>query len=75
MGKVEEMMQTMKFKVANVKCGSCVAIVREGLAQLPGVSQVLVEVSSGEVEVQGDALVSELLTSKLTELGYPLVSR
>jgi len=64
----------MIFSVTNVKCGGCVTTVREGLMKLPGVSQVLVEVSSGAVEVQGEALDAKVLEDKLAELGYPPVS-
>jgi len=62
----------MKFSVTNVKCDGCATAIREGLEKLPGVSRVLVTVSSGEVEVQGGALVREQLVAKLAELGYPL---
>lgn len=63
----------MKFLVANVKCAGCAATIREGLMALPEVSQVTVEVSSGEVEVVGAALVRASLGAKLAELGYPVI--
>ncbi len=68
-------MQEMKFKVAHVKCAGCAATIREGLTTIQGVSQVAVDVSSGEVEVQGDALARDVLIAKLIALGYPLASR
>ncbi len=67
-------MQEMKFKVAHVKCGGCATTIREGLTTIQGVSQIAVDVSSGEVEVQGDALVRDVLIAKLITLGYPPAS-
>jgi len=67
-------MQAMKFKVANVKCDGCAVNIRDGLGKVEGVSQVTVDVGSGEVEVQGDALIRDVLIEKLTGLGYPSVN-
>ena len=67
-------MQEMKFTVANVKCGGCAANIEGGLASELGVTQVSVDVSGGEVQVQGDTLNRDALIAKLTELGYPLVN-
>ena len=68
-------MQAMKFTVINVKCGGCAANIEGGLASEPGVSLVSVDVGSGNVEVQGDALNRDVLIEKLAALGYPLVNR
>ncbi len=65
----------MKFRVANVKCDGCAANIRDGLANVEGVSQVSVDVASGEVEVQGDTLAQDVLAARLAALGYPQVSR
>jgi len=64
----------MKFRVANVKCDGCVANIREGLGKIDGVSQVSVDVASGEVEVLGDGLAENLLIARLDSLGYPQVN-
>ncbi len=64
----------MKFKVANVKCGGCATTIRDGLMSLPGVVEVVVDVSRGEVEVKGDALERDVLVAKLIALGYPVLS-
>ena len=65
-------MDTQKFKVANVKCGGCVANVKNGLSGMAGVREVDVDVATGAVLVKGDAS-RESLASKLAELGYPEV--
>jgi len=67
-------MQEMIFAVSNVKCGGCAENIKGGVEGLQGVSQVSVDVDSGEVKVQGDALDRELLVSKLAALGFPVVS-
>lgn len=64
----------MKFKVANVKCGGCATTIRDGLMSLPGVVEVVVDVSRGEVEVKGDTLERDVLGAKLIALGYPVLS-
>lgn len=64
-------MQTEQFSVANVKCGGCAANIRKGLAELPGVQTVEVDVPSGRVTVTGEGLARARLTAKLGELGYP----
>jgi len=67
-------MQEMNFKVANVKCGGCATTIRDGLMSLPGVVEVAVEVSGGEVAVRGESLAHEVLVAKLIALGYPVQS-
>ncbi|MCF6324925.1 MAG: heavy-metal-associated domain-containing protein [Gammaproteobacteria bacterium] len=61
----------MKFRVANVKCDGCAANIRDGLGNVEGVSQVSVDVASGDVEVHGDTLVRDVLITRLAESGYP----
>ncbi len=67
-------MQEMIFTVSNVKCGGCADNIKGGLEGEQGVSQVSVDVGSGEVKVQGDALDRERLVSKLAALGFPVVN-
>ena len=68
-------MQEIKIMATKIKCDGCAANIREGLSAIDGVSQVAVDVASGEVNVQGDALVPDVLLAKLVELGYPQASR
>jgi len=64
--------QVEKFEVANVKCGGCVTAIKEGLLTLAGVHDVQVDISSGQVEVEGDNLSQQELQSTLADLGYPV---
>ena len=66
------MMQTENFQVQNVKCGGCVANIENGLAELGGVKHINVDIESGQVTVEGENLDRQQLSSKLTELGYPV---
>ncbi|MBI3772388.1 MAG: heavy-metal-associated domain-containing protein [Gammaproteobacteria bacterium] len=64
-------METLQFKVANMKCQGCVANVRNGLVTVAGVNNVDVDLGRAEVTVQGDHLDRQQITAKLAQLGYP----
>jgi copper chaperone len=66
-----ENMPMQRFLVANVKCQGCASTIRNGLQSLSGVSEVEVDVPSGEVVVRGEELSRDRLAAKLAELGYP----
>ena len=68
---IEEMMMQELFLVQKVKCDGCSSNIREGLLSLPGIDSVEVEVSTGQVTVQGTELSREQLAAKLNALGYP----
>ncbi len=67
-------MQEMILAVSNIKCGGCAENIKNGLEGMQGVTQVSVDVGSGEVKVQGDMLDRELLVPKLAALGFPVVN-
>lgn len=60
-----------EIEVANVKCGGCVATIREHLASMPGVKDVDVDIQTGVVKVHGDGLSRNQLEDKLRSIGYP----
>ncbi len=60
-----------QFQVQNVKCGGCVSAIQTGLQTLDGVSDVAVDIPSGQVTVTGTALSRAQLSVKLAALGYP----
>ena len=64
-------MQTESFSVQNVKCGGCADNIDKGIAALSGVTTVTVDIDSGDVEITGDMLDRQVLSTKLNELGYP----
>jgi len=64
-------MQTEHFTVLNVKCGGCAANIKNGFTELTGVSEIEVNIDSGEVVITGENLDKKQLSAKLSELGYP----
>lgn len=64
-------METLQFKVANMKCQGCVSNVRNGLATISGVTAVDVDLGQAQVTVNGDHLDRQQLSAKLAQLGYP----
>lgn len=60
------------FIASNIKCGGCVANIRQGLLALDGVTEVEVDQASGRVDVSGEQVDRATITSKLAELGYPV---
>lgn len=66
-------MNTQQFTVANVKCGGCVANIKNGLSTLDGVGDVEVDISTGHVQLTS-SVQRDVLTNKLAELGHPEVA-
>jgi len=64
-------MQVLEIKVANVKCNGCVANIKTGLAEMNGIESVAVDLASGVVSINGEALDQQAIANKLAELGYP----
>jgi len=44
-------MKTLKFKITNITCNSCIKLSTMVLKKIPGVSEVKIE-STGEVEIE-----------------------
>lgn len=65
-------MDTVEFDAQNIKCMGCVKAIREGLAEVPGVDKVDVDLQQSHVTVTGHDLSTNKLTEKMTALGYPL---
>ncbi len=61
----------IELRVQNVKCGGCVKAIQDGLARLPGVGDVQVEIETGRVRVEGEDLDRDRIAAALAELGYP----
>lgn len=61
----------LEIKVANVKCNGCVANIKTGLAEMSGIESVAVDLASGVVSINAEALDRQAIANKLAELGYP----
>lgn len=64
-------MSQENFSASNIKCGGCAANIENGLKTLAGVSDIKVDISSGNVTVSGENLDRASISQKLAELGYP----
>lgn len=63
------------YTVTGMTCGHCVASVTEEISEIPGVTQVDVDLGSGRVEVTSDTpLDRAAVAAAVDEAGYELAS-
>ena len=67
-------METKRFIVYNMKCMGCVNIVKNGLSQIEGISEVYIDQAKSEITVNflTDKVTSEAIAKRLGDLGYPV---
>jgi copper ion binding protein len=64
---------TATYTVSGMTCGHCVSSVTEEVGELPGVTDVAVELETGRVTVTADAPVgAEQVRAAVEEAGYSL---
>lgn len=69
------MSTTATYTVDGMTCGHCVASVTGALTELPGVSDVSIDLDTGAVTVTSDeALDTEAVRAAVDEAGYALAS-
>ena len=61
-------MSTLDFTVSGMTCQHCVASVTEEVTELPGVSEVAVDLASGRLHVVG-AVTAEQVQAAVAEAG------
>jgi copper ion binding protein len=67
---------TSTYTVVGMTCGHCVNAVTEEVSQLPGVTAVDVDLTSGGLTVTSDAPVDEsAVRSAVEEAGYEVAGR
>ena len=67
-------MQTLDFTVTGMTCQHCVASVTEEVTELPGVTDVDVDLASGRLHVVGDVTAEQVQTA-VAEAGSYTASR
>jgi copper chaperone len=68
-------MTTTTYSVTGMTCGHCVGAVRSEVGQIPGVTDVQVELETGQVTVTSEAPIDvESIRASIDEAGYELVS-
>jgi copper chaperone CopZ len=66
-------MSQSTYTVTGMTCGHCVASVTEEIQQIPGISDVAVDLATGAVTVTSSAPVDDLaVRAAVTEAGYSL---
>jgi copper chaperone CopZ len=69
-------MSTASYTVVGMTCGHCVTAVTEEVSQLPGVTAVDVDLTSGGLTVTSDAPVDDsAVLAAVEEAGYELAGR
>ena len=64
---------TSVYTVKGMTCEHCVASVREEVGEIPGVSDVDVDLASGRLTVTGDAS-ADAVAAAVHEAGYEVLS-
>ena len=61
----------MQIEVENLKCGGCARSILNGLAEMPGISNVEVDQESKTVKFSGEDSARAQVVEKLRSMGYP----
>jgi copper chaperone len=68
--------ETSTYQVQGMHCGHCVASVTEEVSTIPGVSDVRVDLGSGELVITSDAaLAASAVEAAVDAAGYSLATR
>ncbi|MGI8760057.1 MAG: heavy-metal-associated domain-containing protein [Jatrophihabitantaceae bacterium] len=67
-------MTEKRYTVSGMTCSHCVDAVSTALGAVPGVEDVAVDLSSGQVTVSGDEFTDEQVRAAVDEAGYEVVS-
>lgn len=65
-------MELLKVQVENLKCGGCANTIKNGIRELKGVKEVLVNPEEQWVEIRHEEPIDEnQILEKLKVMGYP----
>lgn len=68
-------MTTNTYTVTGMTCGHCVGSVQTEVSQIPGVTEVQVDLPTGQVKVTSEAPIAiEIIRASIDEAGYELAS-
>jgi copper chaperone len=66
---------TSTYQVSGMSCSHCVASVTEEIGQVAGVTDVAVDLESGQVRVSGDGAIDDAAVgAAVREAGYEVIS-
>ncbi|MFI6770490.1 heavy-metal-associated domain-containing protein [Streptomyces sp. NPDC050355] len=63
-------MTESRYDVTGMSCEHCVSSITEEVSEVPGVSEVSVDLSAGIVTVRGVSLDDEQVIAAIVEAGY-----
>jgi copper chaperone len=67
-------MQTLALTVTGMSCEHCATAIREEIGQLPGVTEIDVDIQGGTVTVSGEPLpAADSLRAAVEEAGYEVI--
>ena len=66
--------ETRDYTVQGMTCSHCVLSVREEVSEVPGVSEVDVDLASGRLTVSGQAISDEAIRDAVSEAGYEVAA-
>lgn len=58
------------FLVEGMTCKHCKARVEKGIGEIPGVEEVIADIASGHVSVEGNSVVDEKVKTAVEDAGY-----
>jgi copper chaperone len=68
-------MRTVTMTVTGMTCGHCASSVREEVENIPGVTEVDVELASGKLTIDSEAPIqTDAIKGAVEEAGYQLAS-
>lgn len=67
-------MSVKVYAVTGMTCDHCVAAVRGEVSNVPGVTDVNVDLAAGRVSVDGTGFTDEQIRAAVDEAGYTLVA-
>jgi copper chaperone len=62
------------YTVTGMTCDHCVLSVREEVSEVPGVSDVDVDLASGRLTVSGEGFTDDAVKAAVAEAGYGIAS-
>jgi copper chaperone len=66
-------MSTHIYKVPTISCGHCQDAIEKGVAEVPGVTAVSVDVDARQATVVGSSAI-DVVTAAIKEAGYEVAS-
>ena len=66
--------ETSEYVVSGMSCAHCVASVREEVSEVPGVTDVTVDLASGRMTVAGTDVDDAAVRAAVAEAGYEVAA-